>query len=57
MLRESRSNSEITKRADKGTTRIIVKKKKQIKHKRAKFNLMMEINYMPLETPMVQETY
>lgn len=45
------------KKADKGTTTVIMNKKDE-KYKRAKFHSMTEknYNYMPLGTPMVEET-
>ena len=54
-LRELRSNSEIIiKKADKGTTTVIMNKTDKIQE--GQIQLDDRKNYMPLETPMVQET-
>lgn len=54
-LRELRSNSEIIiKKADKGTTTVIMNKTDKIQE--GQVQLDDRKNYMPLETPMVQET-
>ena len=53
-LRELRSNSEIIiKRADKGTTTVIMNKTDKIQE--GQVQLDDRKNFMPLETPMVQE--
>ena len=54
-LRELRSNSEIIiTKADKGTTTVIMNKTDKIQE--GQVQLDDRRNYMPLETPMVQET-
>ena len=54
-LRELRSNSEIIiKKADKGTTTVIMNKADKIQE--GQVQLDDRKNYMPPETPMVQET-
>ena len=50
-----RSNSEIIiKKADKGTTTVIMNKTDKIQEGQVQLNDRK--NYMPLETPMVEET-
>ena len=54
-LRELRSNSEIIiKKTDKGTATVIMNKTDKIQE--SQVQLDDRKNYMPLETPMVQET-
>lgn len=54
-LRELRSNSEIIiKKTDKGTATVIMNKTDKIQE--GQVQLDDRKNYMPLETPMVQET-
>ena len=54
-LRELKSNSEIIiKKADKGTTTVIMNKTDKLQE--GQVQLDDRKNYMPLETPMVQET-
>ena len=54
-LRELRSNSEIIiKKTDKGTAMVIMNKTDKIQE--GQVQLDDRKNYMPLETPMVQET-
>lgn len=54
-LRELKSNSEIIiKKADKGTTTVIMNKTDKIQG--GQVQLDDRKNYMPLETPIVQET-
>lgn len=54
-LRELRSNSEIIiKKTDKGTVTVIMNKTDKIQE--GQVQLDDRKNYMPLETPMVQET-
>ena len=55
VLRELKSNSEIIiKKADKGTTTVIMNKTDKIQE--GQVQLDDRKSYMPLETPMVQET-
>ena len=55
-IKELRENSEINiKKADKGTTTVIMNKEAKIKEGLTQLNV--EENYKPLEAPMVGETY
>jgi len=55
-IRELKANSEINiKKADKGTTTVLMNKKDKIE--KGQIQLDDKNNYRPLETPMVRETF